>query len=316
MINRIKNKLRKVSEKLDLLVKLELDKEEKVKEMSSKQRKLFVIKKIATNPKRLFNVLIGKEFNISYVEIPLTTVCTLNCKGCSALMNHYKKPEHIDLKHNIKALERLVMSCDTIRHLRLLGGEPLSYPYLYDILCFTEKEEKIKRVTIVTNGTLLINDNRVIEILKNKKFDVFISDYGEFSRKKDELFNQLNENHIKCRLADKDKSWRDYGDLTNRNRSKKELEKQFFNCGIECNSLLNGKLHHCPRSSHGTNLNKLPLKECDYVDLLDDEINSKVLRKKLYRFFYGYVPYIEACNYCNRGTNQLKSIPAGQQYRP
>ena len=81
-----------------------------------------------------------------------------------------------------------------------------------------------------------------------------------------------------------------------------------------CTSILDGKLHHCPRSSHGTNMKKIPLRKQDYIDLLDKNIDKKQLRKELYEFFYKYVPYVEACNYCNSATKYLKSIPAGEQY--
>ena len=132
-------------------------------------------------------------------------------------------------------------------------------------------------------------------------------------RKKEELITELKDNNIKYKLNDEDTLWRDYGNLEIRNRKKKELKKQFLNCKVTCSSLYNGKLHHCPRSTHGTNLKKIPLKEQDYINLLDKKITKKQLRKKLYKFFYGYVPYVEACNYCNSATKELKSIPAGQQ---
>ena len=312
MINRIKYKINKLKVRYFLLIKNEIESEELLK-LPSKKRKIEYLKKLILNPKRTFLNLSGKVFNVKYTEIALTTVCTLNCKGCSALMGEYKEHYHTDINKNIKALERMLASVDSIRHLRLLGGEPLCYPNLYEMLLFVSMQDKIRKATIVTNGTLLIKDERIIEILKNKKFDVFISNYGETSRKKEELINQLESNNIKYTLSDEENLWRDYGNLECRNRSKKELEKQFLNCTIMCNSILEGKLHHCPRSTHGMNLKKIPVAKRDYIDLLDESLTQKQLRKDLYKFFYKYVPYVEACNYCNSGTKEMKNIPAGVQ---
>ena len=187
---------------------------------------------------------------------------------------------------------------NSIRQLRLLGGEPLLYPNLYEILDYISKQNKIRRATI---GTLLIKDSNVINILKNSKFDVFISNYGKISRKKDELIKQLEENNIKYEIKNEDYLWDDYGDLECRNRNKFALKKQFLDCKVTCTSLYEEKLHHCPRSSHGTKLNKIPLKQEDYIDLLNENIRKDELKKKIYNFFYKYTPYVEACNYCDSG---------------
>lgn len=312
MMTRAKYKIRKIRTKIFLLIKNELENEELLKLPINKRKKVY-IKKILCNLKRTFLNLTGKVFNVKYTEIVLTTVCTLNCKGCSALMGEYKKPYHTDLEKNIKALERMLNLIDSIRHFRLLGGEPLCYPNLYEVLLFLSKQNKIKHVSIVTNGTLLIKDEKILKLLKDNKFDVFISNYGKISYKKEELINQLENNNIKYILSDEEKLWRNYGNFECRDRSKRELKKQFLNCEMMCNSILDGKLHHCPRSTHGMNLKKIPDKKQDYVDLLDENTTQKQLRKELYKFFYKYVPYVEACNYCNSGTNEIKYIPAGIQ---
>lgn len=310
MILRIKYILKKIKIKFYLIVKNDFK-----DGMNRRERLFFYFKKIISHPKRFLDSLTGKEFNIDYLEIVLTTVCTLNCRGCSALMNYYKKPSHTDKEMNIKSLKRILSLCDSIDHLRLLGGEPLCYPYLFDILNFLNGEDKIKKITIVTNGTLLIRDDEIINILKNKKFNIFISNYGDISNKKDKLINDLAKNNINYILGDKDFLWRDYGNFECRNRSKNQLKKQFLNCQVVCRSLYNGKIHQCPRSTHGANLKLIPLRKEDYIDLFDTNISDRQLRRKLYKFFYSYVPYVEACNYCNNATKELKNIPAGQQLK-
>ena len=314
MISRIKYIIKKKKQEFILLIK-NIFKEVELMKLSGKEKHIMYLKKMWCHPYLILKKIINKELNITYVEMVLTTRCTLNCKGCSALMNYYDKRNDINIDVNIKSLQRLLNCCNSINHLRLLGGEPLLYSKLLELLLFLNKQEKIKRITIVTNGTLLIKDDKIIEILKNNTFDVFISNYGNNSSRKDELIKQLKINNIKYELGSEDKLWRDYGNLDKRNRSKKELRKQFLNCNIMCTSILNGNIHHCPRSSHGTNIKKIPLRKQDYIYLLDENINERQLKKELYRFFNRYTPYIEACDYCNYATNELKMIPAGEQYK-
>ena len=312
MIYWIRYKARKFRIKLYSAIKSVIDQNIDLSKMSRKKRIIYYIKKVLLNPKRIFLNLIGKELNVSYVEVVLTTFCTLNCKGCSALMPFYKKRKNFDLDIIIKSLDTLTDSVNSIQKLRLLGGEPLLYPNITKLIKYTLKNDKIKNVVIVTNGTLLLNDE-LIELLKNNKCGVYISDYGEISIKKDELVNQLSNNNIKYQLKKDGSKWRDYGNLECRNRTKRELKKQFSKCEINCSSIFDGKLFYCPRNSHGTNLKKIPLRNEDYIELYNNTLNKKQLNKRLYHFFYKYTPYIEACNYCNAGTNILKEINAGEQ---
>jgi len=314
MIDRIKYML-KIKKDHNLYLIRTLFGNEDIKKMKRSEKGKAYLKKCLCHPILVLKTITKKELNIRYMEMVLTTKCTLNCNGCSALMGYYDKKYDIGIDRNIDALKKLVSVCDAINQLRLLGGEPLLYKNLYEVLNFINTQDKIKRATIVTNGTLLIVDDRIIDILKNNKFDVFISNYGKNSREKEELIKQLKDNNIKYEIGREEALWRDYGNLDKRQRKEKELRKQFLNCNIMCTSILDGKIHHCPRSSHGTNMKKIPLRNQDYIDLLDTDFNEKELRKRLYEFLFKYVPYVEACDYCNSGTKELKSIPAGQQHK-
>ena len=282
------------------------------KQLKSEKSFIKKVKIVCLIPVRIIKVLLGFELNIQYIEIVLTTFCNLKCKGCSALMGYYKKPEHFKVDDNIKALQKLVDSCDCIRHLRLLGGEVLCYPYLYELLVYLKDQEKIERVALVTNGTMILKDSRLIEILKDKKFYFSISNYGSVSRNYDNLIKQLEDNNIEYIPMRESYEWIDYGNLELRNRSEKQLRKQYLNCTHRVNSLLNGKLFHCFRCSHATNLKLIELKKNDYVDLFDESISNKKMKKKLYKFLYKYTPYIESCKHCDCMISS-KTIPRGKQ---
>lgn len=250
------------------------------------------------NPIRTFKALTGKELNIGYADVVLTTKCTLKCKGCGALMEYYEKPEHLDIDRIIQSLRVLIDACDHIKRIHLLGGEPLCYPWLFEVLEFLLDQNKVYQVGITTNGTLLLRDKRVKAILRNSKFVVDISFYGEdVSNRASELIQQLKENGIKYSLNNKGRGWVDFGDFENRNRPKAELKEQFSTCHFKwCRVVLDGKLYRCSRSAHGTYLNLIPVKIDDYIELLPPDPN---LRKRLWRYLYGPVQYIEACKFCD-----------------
>ena len=279
------------------------------------KREKKIIKKILIIlciPYRFIKVLLGKELIIPYVELVLTTVCNLRCSGCSALIYRYKKPEHIDQDINIKSLKNLLEACDSLTYLRLLGGEPLCYPKLKEIIKFLKTQSNIRKIAIVTNGTMTIQDEELIELLKDDRFHFSISRYDNFSDKYDKLIKQLDENKIKYIPMREEYEWIDYGDFTKRNRTNKQVNKQFLKCNHKVRSLLKGKLFQCFRCSHATNLNLINLKESDYIDLLDDKTSIKERKKKLNKFIYGYYPYVESCFYCDC-MNNPKIIPRGKQ---
>ena len=281
-------------------------------ELKSAKSRTKKMKIILLTPVRVIKVFLKREVIISYIEIVVTTFCNLKCKGCSALMEYYKNPKHIDIKDNIRALQRIVDSNVTVRTLRVLGGEPLCYPDLYKLLEYLKTQDKIKKVEIVTNGKLLLRDEKMINLLKDYKFWFSVSRYEEASTNFDKLIDQLKENNINYIPQSENYEWVDYGNFERRNRSEKDLIAQYHKCTHKCNNLLNGRLFHCHRCSHATNLRLISLIKRDYVDLFDENVGNKQLKKQLYKFIYGYTPYIEACNYCDCGINN-KKIKRGRQ---
>ena len=107
--------------------------------------------------------------------------------------------------------------------------------------------------------------------------------------------------------------WMNYGDIKKRNKTKKELQKQFAKCNHVCKSLINGQFHLCPRSSHGTDLKIIQNNKKDYVDLLDTTLTLEDKKEKLQLLLKK--KYIEACNYCDYGTKKSKKIPVAEQIK-
>ena len=265
------------------------------------------------HPRRVFNALSGREIYIPYADLIVTTVCTLRCQGCGSLMGLYNNPRHIDKEAIIETLVSLFRGGVHFNRIHVLGGEPLCYPFLYDILSFLKDQDKVNKVGITTNGTLTLKDGRIIELLRDRKFRVDISNYGEnVSRKTAELVQQLSENGIRYQIRNSGSGWLwvDFGGFDCRHRSREELRSIYCSCLFRrVNSILDKILYHCSREAHGSNLKLLPLGKGDYVDLLQE---PKVLRKELRLFLYSDVSAIEACDYCDSIVNP-RHINAGVQ---
>lgn len=256
---------------------------------------------------RIFNYKFGYY---EYLEIPITTKCSLRCIGCSNLIPCYKNPKDVDIKKLLKSIEVFLQCINNIVYVRVLGGEPFVSNNLIEVLKKLIDSNKIQRIEVVTNGTIVPKDKDLLEVLSNKRIVVCISKYPNVKYEK--VVNVFENYNINYRIDDI-KFWMEYGNLDKRGRSLKELKKQYRRCNHVCKSLFNGQLHLCPRSSHGTDLGFINNNENDYCDLLGDKLNLDAKRKLIVKLFRK--KYIEACNYCDFATSRSKKISVAEQLR-
>lgn len=250
---------------------------------------------------------------LDYFEVVVTTRCSLRCKNCANLMQYYQKPQHVEFEIIEKSLKQFLKNVDLVKRVGVLGGEPFLYKDLDKVLGLLSSSKKIKNIRVVTNGTVIPSEE-TLRALSLPKVVVQLNCYmNAYYEKVNEIVTIFDKNGIKYQLLKKDGTeWMDYGNLEDRGRSEKELEEQFSRCRIDCRSLFNGKIFYCPRSGHGMDLNMIPHTKEDYVDLMDNNISNKELRHKIFELMFEK-KYIEACNHCNKGTNNCKVIPAGEQ---
>lgn len=258
-------------------------------------------------PKKNFK---SKKLYIPYTEVVITTKCTLRCKNCANLICNYKKPYNVDKEIVIKSIKKLTKSCSEVAILRILGGEPFCNPDLKYIIN-SIPENKVREIVIVTNGTLVPTDKELLHILQKKNVRVEISDYNEYSYKKNELIETLVYYDIFYTI-NKNENWFDYGDPVKYDKTSEELDDQFSNCNILCRSILNGRLYYCPRSAHGYDLGIIKPNKDEYVDLLR---NGNMKNKKQIKALFNRKKSIEACKYCKYATKDCKLIKVAQQIK-
>ena len=235
----------------------------------------------------------------AYLEFVLTTKCNLNCENCAHLMNHYNDHHQYSFDEFKENIDLLFETVDYVIQLRLLGGEPFLNRDLGKFLEYMLSDENISKkfseIGITTNGTV-VPDKKALEVMSdNKRTKVFISNYGEKSKRNIKLFNEKN---ISFELESENQIWFDPGQPVTHNRSVKELKKMYKGCYLKdiCNSYFDGEFHVCSKSNHGTRIGLIPKREEDFARLKScdslQERRSKLLSLKK-------IDYIIACDYCD-----------------
>ncbi len=258
-----------------------------VKKLSTKKALVLL-----TSPVSAVHLLRARKKPIlPYLEFVVTERCTLKCKNCANLMQHYCTPESYPLERLMKDADELEKRLSAIWVLQLLGGEPLMYPGLETLLAHLCGKKFIRTIQVVTNGTLLPKE-AVLRALQNEKVIVHISNYGDKSVKLNALKELLSKNGIRYKSLDYTE-WMDYGDLSNRGLSQAELNESYRRCpSAECKTLLKGHIYACPRSAHMDNLG-LGIGDGEAVDIYDGANFNENLGALFNR------PTISACDHCN-----------------
>lgn len=252
------------------------------------------------------------ELHLPRLNVVITSRCTLRCKDCSSLIPFYKERTDFDTGKIVDSLDRIFACVDWIYHVELLGGELFLSPDVPLIMNHLLDKGKILHIDVITNGTILPS-TRVLESFKHNRVSVVIDDYGRLSGQKDALSETLMGLGIDFRI-NRHWAWADLGGFAMRKRSGQALKNLFAACNFNsCAELLDGRLHRCPRSSHGTKTGLVPEYPGDFLEISDSARDTDDLKEKLRRFFYDK-EFIQACDHCDGNTeNSLVLIPAEQK---
>ena len=250
------------------------------------------------------------ELSLPYIEMSITTMCTLRCRDCGLFnARYYSKcstAENFDTALLLIDIDLFLKLVDRLKIFRLIGGEPFLHPDWHILLDKACNSEKIEQVELITNGTLLPSYDK-LKYLKHQKVKVLISNYGILSSKLNDLLKMFGDEHIAFSDWSFDGKWWDPGSTAFRNRTIPQLKNIFNSCHIaqKCRHLLNGKLYICSRDAHGQNLGIFPEDKDSCINLRTPNINKMDLHMLLSHDF------INSCNYCD-GTKNRSLKPAIQ----
>lgn len=249
------------------------------------------------------------------LDISVTTKCTMRCKGCASLTSLYKKGEDQDILTIINSIDKIVKNVNTIIRVNILGGEPFLFQQLDELCEYLNTVENIKRVVIMTNGTIVQKNKRLLNALSNDKYEIRISEYVKNEALRAKLIQTLSSSNIKYSIkyfSNGHFHWFDFGTLDFRNRALDELRNQYNQCSVQAQYLHNGKLYVCPRAAHGIELGSIPDDNDCCIDLNDELVDDAQLKDKINEMIFRTKIY-NCCNYCNRGTDMVKEIPVAEQ---
>lgn len=256
------------------------------------------------------------KVNINFVEFCLTTRCTLKCKKCWHLMPYYlfnsngiKKAGDFPFKEVKKSIKKFLQTVNIVENFCLLGGEPFIYNDLDKVIKILDNSKKVKRIGIITNGTIIPN-KKIINAISIPKVYVEISDYGKLSTHLKDVIKILNENKIPYTIRNcYEDLWVDPGEITSRGLSEEQLCKQYSECTVPlCQLILDGKFYMCPRCAHMINLKLIPNNK-EYVDFIkNNRWANRIALKKLFNR-----KFLTSCNYCNSISSD-KRIEAAEQF--
>ncbi|MCK5018990.1 MAG: radical SAM protein [Candidatus Peribacteraceae bacterium] len=252
---------------------------------------------------------------MNYIELKRTTFkitsrCTLKCKLCQAFIPYYKEQKDVLIHEAKLILENYFSIVDFVDTFSITGGEPLMNKDLAVILNEIFKyEDQIKSsICIITNGTLLIEEDVLNILSEHKKARVVISDYGNIlSPKVNTLLDDLKVRNIQCRIDkylgssdDKYGGWIDYRDNSLKHTSIDAIRNQALNCFWKqgCYYEINyGELHPCARSFWRIYSGIIPKDTSQFIDLMNIDKSKKEQKAKLIQL--EKLTFYNSCAYCS-----------------
>jgi len=262
-----------------------------------------------SNAARQLKLKESERLTLRSVDLVVTEKCSLRCADCSNLMQYFAAPRHADFGQAIKSLDTLMGAVDFVEELRLLGGEPFINPELDGYVKYTLSYRNVGAIVLYTNGTVIPTETQM-RALKHEKIFVVISDYGDASRKADEMANVLWEHGISA-IMQHIETWQDCALLRCYGRTAEENRKIFQSCCMRNTpSVKDGKLFRCPFASNVAALRAVPPELNQYVELINPIESANLIQGV--KGLMG-LSVLKVCDYCGGRPNNAFTIPAARQ---
>jgi len=254
------------------------------------------------------------------IDISLTEKCSLKCKKCNMFMPYFTCPEHQPLKDVLEDIDAYFAIVDYVKVFNFLGGEPLLYPELGQVLDYVAQKyrNRIERVIIFTNGTLLPKED-LLESIKNCNAIVQFSDYTSVVpyQKKLEQFRELLDAKEIEHYTMSSTEWGDFGFPDNPNTITDDAAATSFfeRCKAPFRGLWKKRIYFCHLETSAIRAGLYEDEPNDYFALDSFAENAKY---RYFEFDFGYSEkgFITFCKVC-RGCDCVNNltVPAAEQAR-
>lgn len=260
-------------------------------------------------------------------SLNVTLNCTLNCEMCCAFIPYFpkEKKQNYSYQYCEKCIANIFDVVDGVDIFTITGGEPLLNKDLAKIidLCGTKRDKINTRLEIITSGTLLPSVE-VVSALKRNNANVLLDDYGELSKKVDEIEAILKDNSVEYRRRKQTPDVRHCDGWFNSNnfksnnpRSLDEAKNAFAKCFqthvLRCNPIIDGRMYVCPIYHYMANTGFIEFDPSFSVDLLDDNISIEEKRQRYIDFLN--LEVMTSCKYCNGWFEDSPKFPPAIQLK-
>lgn len=259
--------------------------------------------------------------HIYHSQISLTERCSLRCEKCCHgcnLIDRRSMPDDLTLDAAQRSADYFFGNFDRVDAFALLGGEPLLYENLKEIVEYigVNYRSQILDFYIVTNGTVL-PDEELLDVCHKYDVAFVISDYRsttETLRPRIERIKViLNEKDVIYRLNGTDDWWIDFG-FDEIKHDTDSMASFFSTCESQCREIRENRLYYCIMARAYSENSGMNIGLDDYLDL-DSDLDGKERKKVIMEYCRGFSKkgWLEMCRYCNGMNKKAKLIPAGVQ---
>lgn len=280
----------------------------------------------------MFNWQLDHKIVSQYVEISTTTFCTLKCKNCTAYMPYVKNRCHIAVDELMQGCDAYFKCVDYVGRFRVLGGEPLIYPNLIELITYIGENyrNRIGEFCIVTNGTVKISDE-LMAVLKKYTVTLFVSNYSESGHHLatashyDELLTILDKEKIPYHFTASAK-WLELGspmELREDSSDTQSLTERFNDCRHYCRSIVGNHLFMCATWAFSVlgGIYNDDWKKYVGDEILDMDALSQLDQKEKFAKWFKFDiemdlenKYLDFCKYCNGfGSKNQNFVKVGEQ---
>ena len=264
---------------------------------------------------RNYAMIFGKGFLIERLIFVITDKCTLNCQNCDGYIPYHIHPRTDSISSIIESYEEIIKVCGYVDAIDIMGGETLLHPNIAELTEFFVNDNRCGKVTIISNGTILPND-RLTNVMKSRKVVFRLSDYGQLSRKKEEIIKLFDSEDIKYELTNYP-YWDKIPIIEKQNETLHQVQAKYSTCTANVLYIKHGKLFQCRFVTGLSDLdaNMIPDFEKNYVNLL--ALDKKIVSSQIKEFIqqlYSRIP-LDACKYCPGGHCILfgQHVPVAEQ---
>jgi hypothetical protein len=187
---------------------------------------------------------------------------------------------------------------DYIYGLNILGGEPFIHKDIAIVIQKLLSSKKIGSIGIITNGTILPDDDTLKSFAEIENAYMYISNYGEKSSKAVELADKCQRYSIPVYVESYTQYWTDEGGYAHsRNYSTEQMRHLYAVCGASlCTQLYGGKLYACARVPVLNEERLIPYDEKMFLDTR--AATESELQEALHSYLYD-TQYLSGCQFCD-----------------